>query len=82
MQNPSPPAPPAEARVLGPVAIKLLFIAGLLALVCGVLYLVLCLERYALLAGTGVLFAAFASVMYLTRDIDWYEPAGAPGGGR
>ncbi len=46
-------------------------IAGLLASVYGALYVVLRMEDFALLAGTGALFVALAAVMYLTRNIDW-----------
>jgi inner membrane protein len=52
-------------------------IAGLLGVVHGVLFVVLRMENFALLAGTGALFAALGAVMFLTRDIDWHsdEPA-------
>lgn len=46
-------------------------VAGLLAAVYGVLYLVLRMEDYALLAGTATLFVALGAVMYLTRNVDW-----------
>ena len=46
-------------------------IGGLLACVHGVLYIVLRMENYALLAGTTALFAALGAVMYLTRNLDW-----------
>jgi inner membrane protein involved in colicin E2 resistance len=46
-------------------------VAGLLACVYGVLYLVLRVEDYALLAGTAVLFAALGAVMFLTRKVEW-----------
>jgi inner membrane protein len=46
------------------------FGAGLVALY-GVLYLLLRSEDYALLVGSAVLFAALATVMVLTRRIDW-----------
>ena len=54
-------------------------IAGLLGVVHGVLFVVLRMENFALLAGTGALFAALGAVMFLTRDVDWHsdEPAGA-----
>jgi inner membrane protein len=51
-------------------------IATLLAGVYGVLYLVLRMEDYALLAGTATLFAALGAVMYFTRDIDWHGAKG------
>ena len=47
------------------------------------LYVVLQLDAYALLVGSIGLFAVLATVMYLTRQVDWYalshEPA-KPGG--
>lgn len=46
-------------------------IAALLAGVYGMLYLVLRLEDFALLAGTATLFAALAAVMFFTRNLDW-----------
>jgi len=45
--------------------------AGLLVFVHGVLYVVLRMESYALLAGTAALFAALAAIMYFTRKVDW-----------
>jgi inner membrane protein len=48
-------------------------IAALLASVHGVLYIVLRMENYALLAGTAALFAALGAVMFLTRNLDWYN---------
>jgi inner membrane protein len=47
-------------------------IAGLLAAVHSVLFVVLRMEDFALLAGTGALFAALAAVMFFTRKVDWY----------
>jgi inner membrane protein len=46
-------------------------IAALLTGVFGVLYLVLRMEDFALLAGTATLFAALAAVMFFTRNVDW-----------
>ena len=46
-------------------------IAGLLAALYGVLYVLLSLEDLSLLIGSLLLFAALASVMYLTRGLDW-----------
>ena len=46
-------------------------IAGLLMCVHAVLYVVLRMENYALLAGTASLFAALGAVMFLTRNVDW-----------
>lgn len=47
-------------------------IGALLVSVHGVLYVVLRMENFALLAGTGALFAALAAVMFFTRNIDWH----------
>ena len=50
---------------------RAMVIAALLACVHGVLYIVLRMEYYALLAGTAALFAALSAVMFLTRNVDW-----------
>ena len=42
------------------------------------LYVILNAEDYALLIGSAVLFAALATTMYLTRNIDWYRAAPSP----
>lgn len=47
-------------------------ISALLAALYGYLYVVLLNQDHALLAGTTLLFAALATVMYLTRNIDWF----------
>lgn len=47
-------------------------IGALLAAVHGVLYIVLRMENFALLAGTAALFVALAAVMFFTRHIDWH----------
>jgi len=47
-------------------------IAALLAVEHGVLYVVLRMESYALLAGTATLFASLAVVMFCTRNVDWF----------
>jgi inner membrane protein len=47
-------------------------IAVFLGAVHGVLYVVLRMESFALLAGTSALFVALAVVMYFTRHIDWH----------
>jgi inner membrane protein involved in colicin E2 resistance len=51
-------------------------IAGLLAAVHSVLFVVLRMEDFALLAGTGALFAALSAVMFFTRNIDWHAQDG------
>jgi inner membrane protein involved in colicin E2 resistance len=53
-------------------------IAALLASVHSVLYVVLRMENYALLAGTGALFVALAAVMYFTRNVDWQAHDAGP----
>jgi len=50
-------------------------VAALLAGVYGILYIVLRMEDYALLAGTATLFAALAAVMFVTRHVDWDSDA-------
>lgn len=47
-------------------------IAALLAAEHGVLYVVLRMEDFALLAGTTALFVALAAVMFFTRNVDWF----------
>lgn len=42
-----------------------------------VLFMILQMEKYALLAGTASLFAVLGTIMYLTRGIDWSR-AGQP----
>jgi len=49
--------------------------AGIFALVYGLLYLLVTSEDYALLAGSLSLFALLATVMLLTRRVDWYGSA-------
>lgn len=59
--------------------IRASLIAGLLTAVHSVLYVVLRMEDFALLAGTAALFAALAAVMYFTRNVDWCaHDAGSP----
>ncbi|KQN26673.1 colicin resistance protein [Sphingomonas sp. Leaf33] len=47
------------------------FVAALLGALYGVLYVLLSLEEFSLLIGSVLLFAALASIMYLTRNIEW-----------
>jgi inner membrane protein len=56
-------------------------IGVLLAGVHGVLYIVLRMENYALLAGTAALFVALGAVMFLTRNVDWHTQDAKPTGG-
>jgi inner membrane protein len=51
---------------------RTLIVAGLLAGIYGFLYVALQLQDYALLLGTGGLFAVLALVIWFTRNIDWY----------
>src|SRR5690606_8776537 len=48
-----------------------LIIAAALALIYGTLWVILQLQDYSLLAGTAVLFAVLAMVMFTTRNLDW-----------
>jgi inner membrane protein involved in colicin E2 resistance len=48
-------------------------IAMLLTVEHSVLYVVLRMESYALLAGTASLFVALAVVMFFTRNVDWFS---------
>lgn len=48
-----------------------LIIAAALALIYGTLWVILQLQDYSLLAGTAVLFAVLATVMFTTRNLDW-----------
>ena len=45
---------------------------ALLTLLYGVLYVLLQLEDYALLAGAGLLFLILTTIMFITRKINWY----------
>jgi inner membrane protein involved in colicin E2 resistance len=81
--------PPGQAYVGAAVASSLLIvaycasilrsyaraglIAALLAAEYGVLYIVLRMEDYALLAGTASLFVVLAALMFFTRHVDWYD---------
>ena len=53
-------------------------IAALLTGVFGMLYLVLRLEDFALLAGTATLFVALGAVMFFSRNVDWEGDAPGP----
>ena len=54
-------------------------IAALLAGEHSVLYVVLRMEDYALLAGTAALFVVLAGVMYFTRNVDWFAQESGKG---
>ncbi len=54
------------------------FVAALLAVEHGTLFVILRMEDYALLAGTAVLFLALGAVMFVTRNVDWFADAGKP----
>ena len=53
-------------------------IGGGLAATYGYLYYVLQSQDFALLAGTFALFLMLATVMFVTRRVDWYAPAAEP----
>jgi len=59
------------ASMLGRRLAGLLFGLGI-ALLYGLLYALLQMEQNALVIGSVMLFAALATVMMLTRGIDWY----------
>ena len=73
------------AAILGARARAAGLAGGLLALY-GTLYVLLSLEDYGLLLGSIVLFAILASLMFLTRHVDWsagtFRPVPRTGGGR
>ena len=47
--------------------------AAVLSLLYALLYVILQLEEFALIAGASTLFMALATTMYLTRKLDWYR---------
>jgi inner membrane protein len=47
-------------------------LCAILSAIYGLLYVILNAEDYALLIGSGLLFAALAATMYVTRRINWY----------
>ena len=58
--------------------------AGVIAVFLGVvhtmIFVVLRVEHFALLAGTAALFAAVAVTMYFTRKLEWSVPDSSPAG--
>lgn len=50
-----------------------LLIFGLLTILYGFMFVVLQLEDYALMIGSFGLFATLATVMYMTRKVNWYQ---------
>ena len=48
-------------------------VAAVLALIHGWMYLLLQMEDYVLVAGSLGLFAALVTVMYVTRNVDWFR---------
>ena len=50
-----------------------IFIAAVLAVIYAYLLAVLHLETFALLSGALLLFILLSIIMYITRNIDWYE---------
>jgi inner membrane protein len=59
------------SRIIGRTHLVLGLASGLIA-VYGALYVILQLEDYSLLVGTAVLISALATVMYVTRNVNWY----------
>ncbi len=52
---------------------RALAIAALLTALYGYLYILLQLDEYSLLFGSVLLFSVLTTVMYLTRNLDWYR---------
>jgi inner membrane protein len=52
--------------------------AAAFGLVYGLLYLLITSEDYSLLTGAIGLFAILATVMVVTRKLDWYRAGGGP----
>jgi inner membrane protein len=48
-------------------------IAALLTALYGYLYILLQMDQYSLLFGSVLLFGVLATVMYITRDLEWYS---------
>jgi inner membrane protein len=57
---------------------RALTMSGMLAVLYGYLYVLLQAEDYALLLGSLGLLAILATVMFLTRRVDWYSPKAPP----
>jgi len=51
-------------------------LCAVLSALYGLFYVILNAEDYALLIGSGLLFAALAATMYVTRKIDWFQLTG------
>jgi inner membrane protein len=51
---------------------------GIFSVVYGLIYLLMSLEDFALLAGSLASFVGLSLAMYLTRNIDWYGGKAAP----
>jgi inner membrane protein len=47
--------------------------AGMLVILYSFLYILLQLDQYSLILGSTALFIVLASVMYMTRNVNWYE---------
>lgn len=58
--------------------LKAIVILGVLTILYGYLYILLQLQDYALLMGSIGLFIVLAIVMYLTRNINWFEIMNMP----
>ena len=52
---------------------RALSIAALLTALYGYLYILLQMDQYSLLFGSVLLFGVLATVMYITRNLDWYS---------
>jgi inner membrane protein len=63
--------------VLGSVS-RAAVLCAVLSALYGLLYVILNAEDYAALIGSGLLFAALAATMYVTRRINWYAMSATP----
>ena len=52
---------------------KAFTITGLLSALYGYLYILLQLEEFSLLFGSLLLFSVLATIMFITRNLDWYS---------
>ncbi len=58
---------------------RTLVLGVLLVVLYAVLYLILQSTDFALVAGATLAFVALAATMFVTRNEEWYAPAGSPG---
>jgi len=51
----------------------MLILCGILSFFYAFIYLLLQLQDYSLILGTGMLFVVLSIIMYISKDIDWYN---------